>query len=119
MAVADYRVIRDGKFKIPSPLGGKKINFSVPRGFNSKGRGVLTWVINLANTDDYKFKIRINGKDIWNGRFNGGNWFAMQEVLSTSIMKTMDSTNNIEFWHLSGDGKVYISDVVLFCQVNV
>ena len=114
--VADYIILADGKFKLPKPLGGKKIKFNAPAGFHAKSRSVLTFVIDLDDADDYKFKIRINGTEVWNGRFNGGKYFAMQEVIPANLI---GRKNLMEIFYVSGDGNVYLSDIVLLVQVDV
>ena len=120
--IADYHVVSDGAFPLSNQGNApddKTITFSVPSGFN-QGGSVLSWRMHVVNGNNLKYNVTLNNQEVWDtpgSLFDGEQMMVLQEVVSGSAF-IPGSQQQLTFQVRAGQGTVYISDVVLLCQVN-
>lgn len=114
--VADYVLIRDGKFTITYPGTAHTFNFDTSPRICRSCPSVLFFVMDTVGKPK-KLRVRfdINGETVGELRFSRNRFNTIHEIANV-LLKPMDNT--IEFLPLSGSGKVRISDVVLLVKVG-
>jgi hypothetical protein len=115
--VADYAILSDGKLEMR--IGGdidKSFSFSLPNSADLNSRGILMFMLDTVNPDNLKFHIDINGKRVFDGRYNSDVFHSVHEVVQTGVLKAGSNTCTIVLD--SGAGKLQVGDVCVMYQNN-
>ena len=119
--LADYVVIRDGKFEL-RPHQEQTYQFDVDRDIVSSGgskRPILAFFGDQnGNAKNLMCEIEINDQVVKTYSYSGGVGREHCEVLSHENLNA-GATNTIQFRVESGEGSVGFSDVILWFQRNV
>ncbi len=117
--IADYSIIRDGKFTIRT--GGdidRDFNFNLVNTAHLGSRSILAFVLFVkSNARNLKFEVKINGSKQLFYTFTGFQLNTLHEVVSANTLK--HGANNIEFRITGGQGTFQFGDVVLWWQRDV
>jgi hypothetical protein len=122
--VTDYKIIQDDEFTL-TPTGPntfKEIKFDLDSIY-AEDPSILAFKINLDNADNFRFNVKVNGKQVVDRHHSGGRIFTFHEVIQNNNLVpnlTPDfPENSILFTYMSGTGSVNISDIVLWYQREV
>jgi hypothetical protein len=117
--VADYGIITDGKITLTSTAPGDfqevKFNLDSP---HVGSRSILAFNLDLVDADDFKFNVKVNGTQVFNARYSGGDFFTIHEVIDANLLHAQG--NVIQFKATSSNsGSVRIADIVLWYQHDI
>ncbi|WP_156820156.1 hypothetical protein [Synechococcus sp. PCC 7336] len=84
--------------------------------------GLLTWnALRQADFDivegNVTYQVRVNGNYVVGHTERVTDWHAVQEIIPTNTI--IQGNNNVEFRVISPNGRLFISDIVLWYRKNV
>ena len=102
------------------PRGGdidRSFDFTVPSNATLSGRAILRFMLEAeSNPSNLKWKIDVNGTQVYNATHNSDRFAAVQEVFDASTLR--HGSNRLTATVTSGSGTIKVSDIVIDFQAN-
>jgi hypothetical protein len=121
--VADYVKLQDTYFELQEIAGTQNFLINLPANFNSTQPGILTFMLRIVNGKNIHLTIGMGPANnppaqqvFWTISWSGDYYGNVQELLGDAPLL---NGNMLYFTRTAGTGTVKISDVVIWCQVNV
>ena len=97
--------------------------FTLPPKTMPTDPSVLYFVLSLSDVDEsVKLRIRLNGKNIWNGTFGDiSRWGTFHTIIGKGVIKPGENTLNFDMYDYAEDDlkiDALFSEVVLFYKVR-
>ena len=116
--IADYVIVSDGK--VSMRIGGdidKEFTFNMPANLHRGSRSILACMLDTVDPDDLKFKIQINGSQVFNARYNSDVFHTVHEVIPADLLNV--NNNQLKITVTGGGGELQVGDITILSQVEV
>jgi hypothetical protein len=116
--VCDYAIVVDDRW---GPLTNSERNWTTPGNTHRGSRSVLAFMLHLDCDDTVHLTFRINGIKAGTYTFTDGSHFrAIHEVVTSDLLVLGEKANTFSVDSSSDDDyRLYVSDVIVWCQVEV
>jgi hypothetical protein len=114
--IADYVVIRDGKFSLGGPGGDFFLDlpFTLPAG-SQLGGAVVLFMLDTTADAEVNFRILINGSEQFHATYSQNVFHSVHEVVGA----LQSGDNSLRFELGEGNTAIRFGDVVLWFQRSI
>jgi hypothetical protein len=122
--VADYQVLFDGGFTLDAAINAreKNLTFILPTDFRVEdGTRKPILAFHARAFEDSRFKVRINSRDLGTWNLNAENVRGLWDPFngSTAFPEGASIPSNVPVEFILQEGKIEVSQVVIWYQVEV